>query len=310
MNSCTMAGDAPHTAERAPDYEEQATVLGIAGSYPTESALAERGLVVLALDHPYWILHGSEDERWHLAVEPAIFARVLVQLERYELERASWPPCPKTPILPSSPTRWVASLLWVLATLAVFRGQLLEPGTWEQAGALEPGAVFGRGEWWRIFTALFLHADVGHLTANLIAGAAVFAAVDTTLGRARGWLLLAVAAAWGNLASAALHAAGPAYQSIGASTAVFAGLGLLTGRACRAAVFHRLQDRGAGLAALRPLATGCVLLALYGAGAAPTDVVSHLTGMAAGLALGYHASGATFTSAAARNRSDAARRRG
>ena len=98
------------------------------------------------------------------------------------------------------------------------------------AGALDTQAVFDRGEWWRLGTALFLHADFGHLISNVLSGMFAFAAVLSTIGRRQGWLLLALASATGNLAIAALNYPGP-YLSLGASTAIFAALGLLTGRA-------------------------------------------------------------------------------
>src|SRR5690606_15365544 len=92
---------------------------------------------------------------------------------------------------------------------------------WTAAGALDARALFERGEWWRPLTALFLHADAAHLLSNLMSGGFVLSAVLTTMGRWRGWLLLAVAAVTGNLAAAALHGTGE-YRSLGASTGVFA----------------------------------------------------------------------------------------
>jgi membrane associated rhomboid family serine protease len=119
--------------------------------------------------------------------------------------------------------------------------------------------------------------------ANAVSGFFVFSAVVSTMGRLRGWLLLALAAAAGNLAVAALNYPGP-YRSIGASTAVFAGLGLLTGRAVRVLCGENGQLRWRAL--LVPLAAGVTLLGLFGAGGLRTDVVAHATGFAAGLVLG------------------------
>ena len=162
--------------------------------------------------------------------------------------------------------------------------EALQPGRWEELGALDARAVLARGEWWRLATALFLHADLGHLLSNLLSGIFVFSAVLTTLGRGRGWLLLALASVAGNLAAAVLHSRAD-YSSLGASTAIFAGLGLLTGRAIR---FVRQIDhphRWRGM--LAPLAAGLALLGLYGAGGPEVDVVAHMTGFAAGGAIGF-----------------------
>jgi membrane associated rhomboid family serine protease len=149
---------------------------------------------------------------------------------------------------------------------------------------LDSPAVFERGEWWRVVTALFLHADVGHLVSNLVSGIFVFSAVLTTLGRRRGWSLLILTSVVGNLLAAAVKYPG-AYQSLGASTAIFAAVGLLTGRALRSVLRGNRPGRWRALFA--PLAAGLSVLGLYGAGGQQVDVLAHLTGFTAGLALGF-----------------------
>jgi len=130
---------------------------------------------------------------------------------------------------------------------------------------------------------------LGHVLANSVSGFFVFSAVTSTIGRLRGWLLLALAAAAGNLAVAALNYPGP-YRSIGASTAVFAGLGLLTGRAVRVIRGENGQLRWRTVSV--PLAAGVTLLGLFGAGGLHTDVMAHATGFVAGLVLGASAASA------------------
>jgi membrane associated rhomboid family serine protease len=235
----------------------------------------------------YWLDPAADGFR--LLVEPAALAGVREQLARYDRESAGWPPPPVVEPRPSHPVEFFTPLLWAVTVLAAFQGQLRSGGAWVEAGALDGPAVFARGEWWRPATALWLHADIGHLGSNLLSGVLVFAAVATTLGRRRGWLLLALASFTGNLVVAALNFAGP-HRSLGASTAVFAGLGLLTGRAIRRAAAcagHRHRWRGVFV----PLASGLVLLGLYGAGDWQVDVVAHAAGFGAGLAAGLAAAG-------------------
>jgi membrane associated rhomboid family serine protease len=174
-------------------------------------------------------------------------------------------------------------LLWAVAVVAVFGCQQEWPGRLEAAGVLDARAVFDHGEYWRLGTALFLHANVGHLVANTVSGIFAFAAVLATLGRRRGWLLLALAALAGNLAAAALNYPFP-YRSLGASTAIVAALGLLTGRAVR--VLRQRHRPWRWRPVLVPLAAGLALLGLFGAGGPNTDVEAHLAGFTAGLALG------------------------
>jgi membrane associated rhomboid family serine protease len=102
----------------------------------------------------------------------------------------------------------------VLRTLGA--GSLLE------AGAMIPGLVAG-GEWWRLFTAMFLHVGVLHLALNSF-GLYLFGnLVEQTLGTAR---MLAMYLVTGFCASVASFTFGPAaVAAVGASGAVFGMLG-------------------------------------------------------------------------------------
>ena len=255
--------------------------LAEAGVYPTAAEGFEHGLVVLAMGQPYWLLPSGGQFR--LLVEPQALGAVLRELACYDRESIGWPPRPHA----ENPLRrfeLATPLLWALLVMASYCGQGLWPGRLEDAGALDAQAVFDRGEWWRLGTALFLHADLGHLVSNELSGVFAFSAVLSTMGRRRGWLLLALSSVTGNLAIAALNYPGP-YRSLGASTAIFAGLGLLTGRAIRAVRRggrpHRWQ------AVFAPFAAGITLLGLFGAGGIHIDVGAHATGFAAGLIWGF-----------------------
>ncbi len=251
------------------------------GRYATTAVGFDHGIVALAIDAPFWLMPG--DGGFRLLVRPEDAARVREQLGWFDEESAGWPPRPIVAPVPVRPVDLFTPLLWLLAVVLSFWIQGREPG-WTAAGAMDAQAVFERGEVWRAFTALFLHADLGHLVSNALSGLFVFSAVVTTLGRRRGWLLLAIAAMAGNLAAAALHFGGE-YRSLGASTAVFAALGLLTGRAIRAVV--RVEPPHRWRAVFVPLAAGVAVLGLYGAGEQRVDVVAHVTGFAAGLGLGF-----------------------
>jgi membrane associated rhomboid family serine protease len=276
MSSPDLPAEA--TSERVPGD------LAEAGVYPTSTEGFDHGLVVLAMGESYCLV--PSDTGYRLLVEPPALAAVRAQLACFDRESVGWPPRPMAENPPAWKFELFTPLLWALVVLAVFWGQGAWPGSWEEAGALDTRAVFDHGEWWRLGTALFLHADVGHLVSNVFSGIFVFAAVFSTIGRRRGWLLLALAAIAGNLAAAALNYPGP-YQSLGASTAIFAGLGLLTGRAIR--VLRRTGQPHRWRAVFVPLAAGLTLLGLYGAGELHTDVGAHVTGFAAGLTLGFAA---------------------
>lgn len=251
-----------------------------AGVYASTREGFEHGLVVLALGHPFWLL--PADARFRLMVEPDAAERIREQLSWFDQESAHWPPRPVPEMPVTRRAEFVTPLLWALALMASFRMQAENP-VWTEAGALDAGALFGRGEWWRPVTALFLHADIGHLVSNMLSGIFVFSAVLSALGRVRGWWLIALAGIVGNVAAAAMHFP-EVYRSVGASTAVFGALGLLTGQAVRNVLRREHPQRWR--AVFTPLAAGLVVLGLFGAGDVRIDVVAHTTGFLAGLGLG------------------------
>jgi membrane associated rhomboid family serine protease len=255
----------------------------VVGVYPTSGVAHEHGLVVLAMGLDYDAV-SRDDGTTELLVPETHLADVRRQLELYARESAHWPPRPPPPV-PRVSGALVTPCIWFLVTALAFREQMLAPGVWEARGALDPVALFRGGEGWRPFTALFLHGDLGHLVSNLGGGLLVFGSVLATFGLRRGWLLLGAAAVVGNLLTAAAHGVDGGYRSLGASTAVFAGIGLLTGAAVRAAL------RGEGSAwrvrrLLMPAAAGVVLLAWLGAGGTRTDVLAHAMGFVCGLVAG------------------------
>jgi len=251
-----------------------------AGVYATYEEGFEHSLVVLAMGEACWLV--STDRGHHLCVEPAALGAAHRQLACFDREQIGWPPRPfvyetlhnkYTPLTP---------LLWALGVGAVYWAQRERPGMTE-AGLLDARRVFEHGEWWRAWTALWLHADVGHLVSNAISGWMVFSATIATFGLRTGWGLIAGAAIAGNLATVALHS-GDNYRSLGASTAVFAALGLLTGRAVRAMSRSGHPHRWRTL--LMPLFAGLIVLGLYGAGGMEVDVLAHAMGFGAGLLFG------------------------
>lgn len=256
-----------------------------AGVYATHAEAFAHGLVVLAMGEACWIVPAEDGH--HLRVEVAVLGSVREQLALYERESLGWPPRPAIHRAPARRPAPLSPLLWVLGVFAVFWAQGRWPGLTD-AALLDASRVFAHGEWWRAATALWLHADLGHLVSNSVGGLLVFLAVVTTLGRRAGWCLIAGAAVAGNLAAALFHH-GEAYRSLGASTAVFAGLGLLTGRAVR--VMSRSRHPHRWRAMLVPLAAGSAVLGLLGAGGVNIDVLAHATGFASGLVLGFAAGG-------------------
>jgi membrane associated rhomboid family serine protease len=267
----------PPSPSDAPEPEPAALVE--AGQYPDARAAFEHGLVVLALGAPYWLVPAETGFR--LLVEPQVAADARQQLASFDRESATWPPAPPPRERARRRMDFATPLLWCELVLIAFWMQGVWPGLTEH-GALDSRAVFERHEWWRVATALFLHADLAHLCANAISGVFLFAATLAAFGRARGWVLLIGAAALGNTVAVATRH-GSDIRSLGASTAIFGAVGLLTGRALRV-IWQSPARRWAAL--FVPLASGVAVLGLYGAGGFNVDVLAHTTGFAAGLLLG------------------------
>jgi rhomboid protease GluP len=150
---------------------------------------------------------------------------------------------------------------------------------WWSAGAAQAGLI-ADGEWWRTLTALGLHADLGHLVSNLAFGSFLGLLLAQLLGLGLAWLAILLGGAGGNALNALLHPA--AHTAVGASTAIFAALGILAALTWRrrAALWRR------GLRRWLPLAAGVMLLAYLGFGGERTDIGGHIAGFAVGTAFG------------------------
>jgi len=146
---------------------------------------------------------------------------------------------------------------------------------WWRAGMSQAGLIRD-GEWWRAVTALALHADTLHLAGNLVFGL-IFGFLA---GGVLGWGLAAAgmlfAGALGNALNAFVQA--PGHTSIGASTAVFATVGILAAYA-----WKRRRTR---INRWVPLGGGVALLAFLGMSGERTDIFAHIAGFGSGCLFG------------------------
>ena len=99
------------------------------------------------------------------------------------------------------------------------------------------------------------------------------------LSRGVGWLLILASGISGNLINAYFHGYG--HSSIGASTAVFGALGLLSSYQ----FLKKIRTPAGRFQALLPLGAGLALLVFLGS-SVHTDIMAHLFGFLSGVLLG------------------------
>jgi membrane associated rhomboid family serine protease len=131
-----------------------------------------------------------------------------------------------------------------------------------------------------VLTALTLHVDLQHILSNLAFGGLFGWMAGRVLGGGWAWFCIVIAGGIGNFANAVVRDAD--HLSIGASTGVFAALGILVAHALHPPIrsSEKLLKRWS------PLICGSLLLALVGVGDERTDVVAHVTGFVAGCVVG------------------------
>jgi rhomboid protease GluP len=221
----------------------------------------------------------SSGRGWALFVPTENEMDARAQLKRYERENP-----PRARPVPPEPLHrgaWVGSLGYACVVLAVgfLAGNGAFNADWLDTGALRSIPVRA-GETWRAVTALTLHLDVGHMLSNLGFGTVFGLLAGQLLGPGIAWASILLAAASANLLNAWVQP--EVHSSVGASTAVFATLGLLTAYAWR----RRSGEAGGRAYRWAPLIAGVFLLAFTGVGGENTDVLAHLTGFVMGALVG------------------------
>jgi len=220
----------------------------------------------------------ESDDVWLLTVIPSLQASALEELTRYSSERSSPRPRSRFTVMFKGSGVGAAAYTLILLLTAFCAGRELFGKDWYAAGAIDAGAR--RSEWWRAITALTLHVDPAHLVSNLFFGMLVGAAASRLLGPGVAWFAAVFAAACGNYVEMLI--APVSHRAVGASTAVFAALGLVAGLAWT----ERLTFRERNWYRWAPLIAGVCLLTLFGAGGEHVDVLGHFLGFAFGIAAG------------------------
>ncbi len=224
------------------------------------------------------VAHQLDEQRMELLVAAHDAADAAFHLRQYDLENIDWPPPPvqPRPIHPQTPP--TIALMALLALFFIHTGPWVPGNSWFAIGAVDGQAVMQQGEWWRLATALTLHADLTHLAGNCLIGGLTIHLLGKTVGYGLAWLLLISNGMAGNLLNVAVR--DQPHLSVGFSTAVFAAIGLLVGLQLGHSKTRRLRDL------LLPLGAGAGLFAVLSGEGARTDLGAHFFGGGVGLFCG------------------------
>jgi len=221
-------------------------------------------------------IDSPDDSGWGLLILENEQQRALEILRQYRAENRGWPWRQK---ITSQGTLfdW-GSVGWVALVCSVFWVQARAGENFRDAGLMDSLAV-SRGEWWRLFTAMFLHADIGHLAMNAAIGLLLLGLTMGRFGTGVGLMAAYLAGAGGNVATWLIYSEG--HRSLGASGMVMGCAGLL---ASQAIVPSRQHSRPLRYI-LTGTAGGVMLFVLLGVSPG-SDVLAHLGGFVSGMLLG------------------------
>jgi rhomboid protease GluP len=220
------------------------------------------------------IEYAEDGAGWELLVAGQDYESALNALRQYHLEnrRRPW----RQDVFGAGVLFDWGSLAWVFLIGLFF--WLSVRGGFQSAGIMD-GTAVAHGQWWRLFTAIWLHGDVGHLAANATIGLVLLGLAMGRYGTGFGLLAAYLTGVGGNVTVWLLSSA--PHHSLGASGMVLGSLGLL---AVQSFSLWR-QTPHAGKYIISSIAGGVMLFVLLGL-TPGTDILAHAGGFATGLLLG------------------------
>lgn len=261
---------------------------------PEKDTAWEWALVLAARDLPVRVRMDALPDGTHYRLQTPSEYRddALLEISAYENENRPEPDLQpvRTPYDNTSLTILVLAWLFVFHIITQNRWRFLNfdaglhPIDWQGLGATNCWDCLFGNEWWRYITALTLHADVLHLFSNLFIGGVLLVPLCRELGSGLGWFLIVAAGTLGNYLNCRMQ--GPHHASLGASTAIFGGVGVSAALRMTRDALSRHAGRLHWRVLLPPLGAGLALTALLGTGGGRVDVGAHFAGFASGLLLG------------------------
>ncbi len=251
---------------------EEARWVSIAGDQTDRLGSCTLVLSAMGIDH---VLDESTCE---LLVVDKDAESARYHLNEYRSENLNWPaPTPPIPAFHSQSPPTVLLIIF-LALFFFYTGPWSVGNRWFVCGVIDSEAILEHGEWWRLVTALTLHADAAHLIGNCLTGGVIIHFLSKTVGYGSAWVLLLLDGMAGNFLNILFHR--HTHISLGFSTSVFAAIGILTGLQCIRTKRYTVK------AFILPLGAGAGLLAFLGSEGVRTDLGAHFFGFFCGICSG------------------------
>lgn len=247
------------------------------GSDPHQASLWI--LILSAASIPHTVK--SEGAHFSLLVSHSDQLQAEYELYSYQEENRNWPPKrPQPDTFTPQFAPFSILLIGLLALFYLFTGPWHLQSAWFINGAGDSELILNKHQYYRIITALTLHADIVHLAGNCLIGLMLFHFLCRTCGNGFALFLTLIGAAAGNYINVLLH--GNGHHFVGFSTAVFTIIGILT--SLQMVNFKHRQSNY--LQILTPLMAGLGLLAILGSSGERTDLGAHFFGLLSGIATG------------------------
>lgn len=184
-------------------------------------------------------------------------------------------------MLRTAPITWALIALNLLA----FGYTFIQPDAFSSRTLIDLGAVYGwavgtRGEWWRLFTGMFLHGGPTHILLNMVSLYIVGRIAEGLMDR---WSYLALYLAAGIVGGAVSVTMHPDGLSVGASGAIFGVFGMIAGYAV---AFRRQMGAKFG-ALMRDFGGVLVLNLVLGFSIPGIDMSAHIGGLVVGAIGGW-----------------------
>jgi membrane associated rhomboid family serine protease len=204
--------------------------------------------------------------------------RAADELQHYEEENRNWPPAPSydsyAPVFRAMAPIVAAILVYIYG----LSGEWSKESIWFSQGAGDSAAILSSHQYYRLITALTLHADAVHLLGNCFLGSFMLHFLLLATGNGIGLFSVLAGATLANLINVIVH--GPGHYFVGFSTAVFVMIGMLC------TIRFADNTKQSMFTLLMPIMAGFALLAMLGSSGERTDLGAHLFGLLCGLMTG------------------------